>query len=339
MPKDAASLVDSEHVRAVVKARYGDVPRSVLTADWSDKTTQDTSTSYQDARRTSKHAGTRFDLSGVGARHGQLSRFPQNIGKFAVKFYTPDKLEGPQASYFKNDLPTVLDPFAGHNSRMSLVHSVERNYVGHDISANFMRSNREERERLLSQNLLVPNNAKIELVEADSTLMKYPPVFDFCLTSPPFWDLEDYGDEPGQLGKKNKKSYKNFLRDLNKVVASCYIALKPGAFIAWEFNDFTKRGRFYPYWMHGAMLFSRYFSLHQIIVIDYGHGFLASFAQDIQAHHLVSKEHAYLVVAQKKANKKPRAEVREDLLEDFEEYLKDGKVTHQYALEMPHEGV
>lgn len=313
MPKDLASLHESRNIRNMLKGRWGSIPRSVMQAKWEGNEL-DVSVSYQDQRRDSKHAGSPFDLSGVGARHGGLSRFPQNIARWATNFYTEEESEH---SYFDNGLATVLDPFAGHISRMQAVYESYRNYVGWDICHKFQEDNRHTRGVLLSRLKLEPNPAQIELVEDDSRDINYPPIFDFCLSSPPFWDIEEYGPEIGQLGKLRR--YTSFLSALGVVVQNCYRALKPGAFIAWEANDFTKEGVFYHYAFDLMQLFrSVGFEPHQLIVVDYGHGFFSSFASDIEAMKLVSKEHSYLVVARKSAPKDKRSAVRKRLLDDYD---------------------
>ena len=328
MPKTQASLDESRRIRSLIDSRYG-IPRSVMQANWGVSAI-DLSTSYQDGREQSKYAGTPFDLSGVGARHGQLSRFPQNIAQWIVKFYTPERLGVGESCYFDNDLPTVLDPTAGHNSRAEAVWRTGRNYVGHDLSAEFQKMNRKVVETLQEENsrAMIKNNAQIKLVEGDSKhTIVYPPVFDLCMTSPPYWDLEDYGPQPEQLGKN--KTYKGFLRDIDKIVEHCYSALKPGAFIVWEAQDFTKKGRFYPYPFQLMQIFSRYFALHQVIIVDYGRGFFASFASDIEHSKLVSKEHSYLIVARKRWERVNRAERRKTLSQEADVALREGRLEHQ----------
>lgn len=332
MAKNEESLRESRKIRTLLKQRWGNIPGSIIRAKW-DESIVDTSVSYQDGRQTSEYAGTPFDLSGVGARHGQLSRFPTNVAQFAARFYTPERLEEGAARYFGNDLPTVIDPFAGHDSRMSAVFRTSRNYLARDISAEYMRMNREIRDKLLleeGKGSMLPTGAQIELVEGDSRDIDYLPVFDFCLSSPPFWNLETYTNEAGQLG--HLSTYNFFLDDLEKIAANCYRALKPGAFLAWELNDFTKDGIFHPYAFDMMQRFKRIgFLLHQVIIIDYGQGFLQSFASDMEVHHLVSKEHAYLVVVRKHSEKASRAERRIELSKEADIALREGRIEHQSA--------
>lgn len=335
MGKDNASLEESRKIREMLKNRWGIIPSSVMQADWSVKVI-DLSTSYQDQKANSKWADTPFSLSSVGARHGGLSRMPQNIVRFATQFYTPDKLPEGELGYFGNGLPTVLDCFAGHNSRAETVFRCNRNYVGWDVSENFMRLNRQAKLMLEEENsrALFPAEAKIGLVEGDSRDINYEEVFDFCITSPPFYDLEldSYGPEIEQLGRG--KSYNDFLWSLGQVVKSCYRALKPGAFIAWEFNDFRREGEWYPFHADAIELFKRAeFQLWDIIIIDYGSGFLEAFASDIAHHHIVSKQHSYLVIGRKwpgQHRQPKRQETRERLLDEVKEAKSGG--SHQPSL-------
>lgn len=52
---------------------------------------------------------------------------------------------------------------------------------------------------------------------------------DFIVTSPPYWNLRDYGYK-GQIGYR--QSYKEYLKSMKKVVLECYKVLKDGRFFA-----------------------------------------------------------------------------------------------------------
>lgn len=326
MGKDESSLQESRQIRELLKTKWGGfIPSSVMRAEWNIKVI-DFSHSYQDQKEESKFgADSPFSLSGVGARHGALSRMPQNVVRFGVNFYLK---EG----------GTVIDPFAGHNSRLETVFRCNRNYVGFDVSKNFMAMNRKVVEQLEAENKasLFPVEAQIKLIEADSRdMLDYIPEesMDFCITSPPFYDLEldSYGNEPEQLGRQ--KSYSDFLYSLGKIVENCYKALKPNSFMAWEFNDFRREGIFHPFHSDGMHLFEKAgFVLWDVIIIDYGSGFLQSFAQDIEVGKIVSKEHSYLVVGRKIPKRTKRAKVREQLIAEVKEAQPEVTLTPQQKL-------
>ena len=148
--KTQEGLMESREIRAHLLQKYGFIPESIMTADWSIKTDRRGQETYLEHRKKGKHWGTPFTMSDLekGKTH---SDFPHNICRFFIRFLTEDKLEEP--GYFGDYLPTVLDPFASHNSRMEDCFATHRNYVGWDISHEFMEHNRAIRERLLAGRL------------------------------------------------------------------------------------------------------------------------------------------------------------------------------------------
>lgn len=313
MGKDLESLQESREIRQHLINKWGMLPSSIFKVDWSKSTNIElTERTYQEQKEQSQWADTPFSLSSIGARHGGLSRFPQDLGRFLVRFYTEEK-------------DVILDPCAGHNSRMELCWRLNRYYVGLDISHNFMKLNLKIQDMLYEENngSMLPIEAKIKLIEADSRdLLDYVPEnsMDFCMTSPPFWFLEDYGSEPGQLG--HAKDYGDFIYSLGVIVKNCFKALKPGAFIAWEVNDFRVEGKWYPYHADGIRLFrDAGFALHDILIVDYGSSFLSSFLSDVKHHRALPKQHAYIIIGRKPkvGRKEKRDKTRERLLAEVAE--------------------
>lgn len=215
-----------------------------------------------------------------------LSRFSQNIGRIMVKFYCPE--EG-----------VVYDPFAGHNSRMELVYTLGRTYVGVDISHEFMEANFAVKKVLENRNGLFERNNSVRLIEGSSSKVDLPDNFaDFSITSPPYWDLEFYGDEPEQLGMS--KTYDGFIEMIGKHVNENFRILKPGSFCAWFINDFSKGGEFYPYHMDIAILFRKAgFILHNIYIVDLGHPLASAFVRTTLISKRFPKRHEYCVLGLK----------------------------------------
>lgn len=317
MPKDLESLEESRQIRAHLAKKWGGIPSSIFRVDWSQSKNIDLSDrSYGKHKDEGGYADSPFALSGVGARHGDLSRFPQDLGTFLVNFLCPPG-------------GTVLDPFAGHSSRMELVFRAGRNYIGYDISHEFMEDNHKIRQILLEEFAMNPRLSlepqedfndgapTIELIEGDSRYIDKNNVADFLITSPPFFDTEWYGDELEQLGRQ--KTYEDFLYSLRTVFMACHRALKPGAFAAMEVNDFRRDGIFHTYHADTiTQLRLAGFQMHDVIIVDYGSGFLQAFASDIEAHKIVSKQHSYILIARKAMYKQDekRQETRERLLEE-----------------------
>lgn len=65
---------------------------------------------------------------------------------------------------------------------------------------------------------------------------------DFFITSPPYWDLKDYG-HPGQIGPG---TYDEYLERLGQVWAECYRKAKPHAVFVINVNSRRHKKRLYP---------------------------------------------------------------------------------------------
>lgn len=61
------------------------------------------------------------------------------------------------------------------------------------------------------------------------TLSKYVKSVDFIVTSPPYWNLRDYGYD-SQIGYK--QTYEEYLEDMKKVFTECFKVLREGRYIA-----------------------------------------------------------------------------------------------------------
>lgn len=66
---------------------------------------------------------------------------------------------------------------------------------------------------------------------------------DFCITSPPYWNLKDYGDSAREIGDSN---YEKYLDDLSLVFSQCYRKARPGAVLVINVNSRRSKGIFYP---------------------------------------------------------------------------------------------
>lgn len=245
---------------------------------------------YDDSLPPANAAGMKHRDGGIRSMHrknqgslnGALSRFPQAVGRTVVLFYTEPG-------------DHVVDPFAGHNSRMSLVVRAGRDYTGCDVSAEFMAHNRTHAAALRRE---YPNRT-IVLHETDSRRQPVASgVGDFTITSPPYYDIEDYGDEPAQLGKC--KTYADFLDGMQEVVDENYRTLKPGAFSCWFINDFRRGGKLHFYHMDVKQLGERAgFVAWDIMVVDLGRCIRDGFVNEAVRCKVLPKRHEYMIVFRK----------------------------------------
>jgi DNA modification methylase len=141
---------------------------------------------------------------------------------------------------------------------------------------------------------------KIKLIEKSSD--NVPEIdnesCDFTITSPPYWNIEYYGDEPEQLG--NAKTYISFLKLMYSHIEENYRILKVGSFCCYCINDFRSEGIYYAYHADLIRLFLRAgFVLHTIYIIDLGRPLHATFVRQIEQYMLFPKRHEYCLVFRK----------------------------------------
>lgn len=295
--KGISAIRESQNGRNSLIYLFGgveNIPSSVMRADRRSNVEADdavasrgydkTSAVFHKSKDLKISAGLRkaYTSSGKGCAAGALSTFPQNIGRATVLLYSDPG-------------DTIVDPFAGHNSRMELCVRAGRHYTGCDLSTDFMRFN-VKRAKKLSTDFPA---AKIQLYHCDSRRM---PVADesgdMTLTSPPYWDIEYYGDEPKQLGKA--KTYEGFLKGLRKTIAENFRTLKPEAYAVWFVNDFRKKGKFYVYHRDVMELGESVgFTIHDLMVVDLGKSIRDCFTNQIIKTRILPKRHEYGVVFRK----------------------------------------
>lgn len=295
--KTLESLAASRQVRDdILRAFHGDLPQSIMVAKKHGRDSDAARGTYGKGSAATPEQvalSKSFFVSGVGG-HGDrefLSQFPQNIGRNVVLLYSEPG-------------DTVVDPFAGHNSRMELVIKCGRNYKGKDLSHSFMEWNRKVAEQLRRK---YPRY-RIDLYEGDSRNMwEYADnAGDFTVTSPPYWCTEEYGDEPGQLGHL-EGGYKGFLKGMAEVVKENYRILKPGAFCVYFVNDFRRDKKFYPYHRDTMdLLEGAGFILHDMIITDLGPTIRAAFATQVVQQKILPKRHEYGIVARKPERRKAK---------------------------------
>lgn len=68
-------------------------------------------------------------------------------------------------------------------------------------------------------------------------------VVDFIITSPPYWNLKDYGSSEHEIGESG---YNEYLDDLSRVWAECYRVARNGAVLIINVNSRRSKGVFYP---------------------------------------------------------------------------------------------
>lgn len=223
-----------------------------------------------------------YYISGRGCEAGALSKFPQNIGRSMVLLYSEP-----------GDI--VFDPHAGHNSRMDLCVKAGRNYVGCDISNEFMKFNFKRADELRER---FPNtNITLHHCDSRSVPVKSKSA-NFSITSPPYYDIEEYGDEPEQLGKA--KTYEEFLKGMQLVMNETYRVLRYGSYSIWFVNDFRRKKKFHTYHIDIIRLANNAgFTTHDILIVDLGKSIRDCFTNQIVETRILPKRHEFGLVFKK----------------------------------------
>jgi DNA modification methylase len=241
----------------------------------------------KDKRIRSKTLRKMKYISGTGAQKGALSTFPQRLGRNMVLFYAGwDKTNKKR--------PIVGDPFAGHNSRMDLSVKAGYDYHGQDLNPEFMEHNRKRADQLRE----IYAGQKIILKEGDSRKLQFPSNrWDMSITSPPYWNLENYGKSKKQIGNH---SYKKFLKLLRAIMRENFRCLKPGGFALYFVNDFVKFGKFIAFHRDTMNLGEEVgFEIWDMSITDYGRAQRDAWPKQCFDQKRLPKRHEYGIVFRK----------------------------------------
>ncbi len=300
MAKTQEDLDKSREIRKQIITKYGEVPTTIWNPNYGwGKHVHQLRSRGQNQVAQEKHKKMKYDrklskafkMSSINVRgkSAGVSTFPPDVAKRIVLFYSE-----------KND--TVLDPCAGHNSRMQITYELERNYIGYDVSKEFMKFNRKVLNEITgkgSQKLLFQPKTSITLREQTSEkLVEDNDSIDMIYTSPPYWDLEYYGDEPEQLGYKH--TYEEFLNKLQTIINECYRVIKKGKYCIFNINDFRKNSIYYTYHADVISLFRKAgFIIHDVVIIKWANALGACFASQVESRKVCAKIHEYLIIGKK----------------------------------------
>jgi len=223
----------------------------------------------------------------VNGTNIRVSSFPKDLTKGYVYFYTDPG-------------DTVLDPFSGHNSRMSAVVETGRNYIGYDVAKYYIEIIEEEYKKYEPESvgkLTMHWESSENISEADNSV-------DFIFTSPPFWNAEGYDDDPRQLGGRLSKlatdvTYERFLANYQTVINQCYRVLKPGHFIGFNVEDLYREGQLYTFGVDTVDAFKKAgFTITAMVTTPYNNIAKSYRIQKMINNH-IGKAHGYIIFGRK----------------------------------------
>jgi 16S rRNA G966 N2-methylase RsmD len=125
----------------------------------------------------------------------------------------------------------ILDPFAGGSVRGIVAAMLGCRYTGIDLRKVQVQANEEQRKKIgagkgwAEPPVWITGDAR-DIPE----LTKHNPQFDMVFTCPPYYDLEQYSDDPKDLS--NAASYAKFREAYWKIIEHAATALKANSFAA-----------------------------------------------------------------------------------------------------------
>ncbi|MCC7106371.1 MAG: site-specific DNA-methyltransferase [Chloroflexi bacterium] len=176
-------------------------------------------------------------------------KFPETLAQEFVEFFTkPGQL--------------VLDPMVGTGSTVVAALRAGRCAIGFDLNPDFAQMARRCAEAECQRLGLSADSWRVEVADARRLADLGVSPVDYCITSPPYWDMlhragfetqrdrkerglpTTYSDHQGDLG--NIASYDRFLDELCGIYAAVHSLLKPGGYLTVVVKNVKKGGRMYP---------------------------------------------------------------------------------------------
>lgn len=179
------------------------------------------------------------------------AKFPETLAQEFIEFFTKRGM-------------TVLDPMVGTGSALVACVRSGRSGYGIELNHKYAELARQEVEKERANGSPAGRGLKVEVIEADArnlSKLNLPPV-DYCLTSPPYWNMlrmkgaetqnkrrtrgldVAYSDESADLG--NIQDYDEFLEALVNVYRQVLDVLRDKAYLTIIVKNVKKKGKVYP---------------------------------------------------------------------------------------------
>jgi DNA modification methylase len=174
----------------------------------------------------------------------------------------PESLIEEFISFFTKEGEWILDPFLGTGSALLAAGKLKRNGVGIELSKEYYDSaNRRIKKHNYSSELLVIKGASENLSELIYSKFKKHILFDYVITSPPYWNQLErnslrqklrsnkglstkYSEEKNDLG--NVKDYKEFIQKQAEIFDNVFDCTKPNGYLTIITNNVYFDGKLFP---------------------------------------------------------------------------------------------
>jgi DNA modification methylase len=190
---------------------------------------------------------------------------PRKKGVLVHPAKFPETMAQEFITFFTKSGATVMDPMAGTGSTLVAALRCGRNSYGIELNPKYAEIARQiiSEERIALGDPI--NDLKSEVITGDATRANEfgLPIFDYVLTSPPYWDMLHakgaqtqkmrrtsaeldvfYSDDPNDVG--NLHDYEEFLAKLVTIYIGLKPVLKEKAYLTIIVKNIKKGGRIYP---------------------------------------------------------------------------------------------
>jgi len=224
----------------------------------------------------------------------------ENVILHPAKF--PEELVQGFIEFFTKRGQIVLDPMVGTGSTLVACASSGRSGIGIELLEKYALIAKERLRKIVAQQILIDDKNTeeifLKLIVGDARDMDKMdlPIVDYCITSPPYWDMLCEKGFETQMERKKKKldvyysnnpkdlgnihDYEKFLDELEGIYKKVYDLLKPKGYFTVIVKNIKKKSRMYPLaWDIGKRL-SKFFKLkdekiwcqNDIKLAPYGYG-------------------------------------------------------------------
>ena len=180
------------------------------------------------------------------------AKFPETLIKEFIEFFTKEGM-------------SVLDPMVGTGSTLIACIRSGRNGYGIELNLKYANIARQEIHKELAQGHLFRDSLKIKVVTGDARKLVNKlnlPTFDYCITSPPYWDMLRmkgaetqkkrreqkldvvYSDGLNDIG--NISDYDAFIESLIGIYHKVFDVLRNNAYLTIIVKNVKKKGKIYP---------------------------------------------------------------------------------------------
>lgn len=175
-----------------------------------------------------------YDNSEIGKVEGEAkARGGGYASTLRYSIYNPDQAYF-ILDYYTNENYLILDPFCGRVTRPIVCLHLNRKYIGFDTSHKTIELNKEIINKKFDSNYI---DNKIKLIHGDGTKLNLffnkSEVIDAVFTCPPYYDIEKYSNEPGDLSYLKYNEYDLRIKDM---FTQLYSLIKKSSYEKMEFH-------------------------------------------------------------------------------------------------------